>query len=490
LSESSGKPVLHLILIIMETTQVKVQLEVEVRRIPADLLTPVSLFLRLRNHYTDPCLLESNDFSNREASYSYLGLDTIASFSVQNNRIRLKWPDGEESEHATSTPSDIPETLWRFLQSFQCPDDPITGQFNGLFGHTNFDGARHFDRYPFSNDKPGLPSPVMRYQLSRFILVFNHFKDEVFILENRLPGQPGQMDELIRKIHNPGISTHPFHLSGQQSSNITDEDYRKMVRRAKAHCQRGDVFQLVLSRRFQQAFTGDEFQVYRALRSLNPSPYLFYFDYGNYRIFGSSPESQIRIRDRKATLNPIAGTFRRTGDPLTDTKRSQTLLSDPKENAEHTMLVDLARNDLSRHTSNVRVEALKEVHYYSHVMHLVSTVSGDLPDDANPIRTFADTFPAGTLSGAPKFRAMELIEKYENTRRSFYGGSLGYLHFNGNMNQAILIRSFMSQNNCLYFQAGAGIVVDSDEEKELQEVNHKLMALKQSLINAEKLYQA
>ncbi|MCB0693459.1 MAG: anthranilate synthase component I family protein, partial [Saprospiraceae bacterium] len=246
-----------------------------------------------------------------------------------------------------------------------------------------------------------------------------------------------------------------------------------------------DVFQIVFSRQFEQDYQGDDLQVYRALRSINPSPYLFYFDFGNYRMFGSSPEAQLIVRDRQAEIHPIAGTFAMDADPAINELRANALLADPKENAEHVMLVDLARNDLNRHAVDVHVAALREIHAYSHVMHLVSKVKGRLADSTNPIQVFADTFPAGTLSGAPKYRALELIHQYENQHRGAYGGAIGYIDLQGNMNQAIMIRSFFSQNQTLYSQAGAGIVLDSVAETELQEVNHKLGALQKALAIAE-----
>jgi anthranilate synthase component 1 len=258
-----------------------------------------------------------------------------------------------------------------------------------------------------------------------------------------------------------------------------------MVSKAKAHCQRGDVFQMVLSRRFSQQFKGDEFNVYRALRSINPSPYLFYFDYGNYKIFGSSPEMQLKTEGNKATINPIAGTFKRTGDDIKDEQLAADLLKDDKENSEHVMLVDLARNDLSKNTRNVRVSRMKDIQFYSHVIHIVSNVEGTMYDGDSALKVLGDTFPAGTLSGAPKNKAIRLIDQYEPTSRGFYGGCIGFIGINGETNHAITIRSFLSQGDTLHYQAGAGIVNESDEEKELAEVNNKLEALRRAIYTAE-----
>ena len=249
------------------------------------------------------------------------------------------------------------------------------------------------------------------------------------------------------------------------------------------------MFQIVLSRRFIQRYEGDDFRLYRALRSINPSPYLFYFDFGSFRIFGSSPETHCRIEGGKAYIDPIAGTAKRTGDSEADRKAAEYLRNDPKENAEHVMLVDLARNDLSRNCHNVKVDFYKDLQYYSHVVHLVSRVSGELDmagtgDGADTVKTFLDTFPAGTLSGAPKVRAMQLIAEYEPHRRGPYGGCIGYIGLNGSLNQAITIRTFVSRNGELTFQAGGGIVAKSDVEYELQEVNNKLAALRKAITMA------
>jgi anthranilate synthase component 1 len=323
--------------------------------------------------------------------------------------------------------------------------------------------------------------PEVRYNFFRFVLAINHLTNELLLFENIVNGGESEIDNVTSLLHNRNIATYGFDVSGAETSDITDEEYRTMVTRGKEHCFRGDVFQIVLSRQFHQSFTGDEFNVYRALRSINPSPYLFYFDYGSYKIFGSSPEAQIEVKGGKAYINPIAGTFRRTGHDREDQELAKQLAEDDKENAEHVMLVDLARNDLSRTTQKVTVEDYREIQFYSHVIHMVSKVSGVLPEDANSIRIMAESFPAGTLSGAPKYKAMELIDRYEGKRRGYYGGTIGFIRFNGDINHAIMIRSFMSRDHVLYYQAGAGIVSESTEEGELQEVNNKLAALKSAI---------
>lgn len=453
----------------------------------ADLITPVSLFLKVRDHYTQPVLLESNDFSSAEECFSFIGLQSIASFMVKNEVITTQLP-GEAAQIAEVVDvNTVPQALQQFVQQFDVQQDTPFPVFNGLFGHVSFEGVQYFDTLEFDPAKRKIDIPEVRFSLHRFIIAINHFKNELYLLENLLPGDVSEMEKLEALLRSQKVPTHEFHLEGGESSNLTDEEYMELVAIGKKHCQLGDVFQIVFSRQYSQHFKGDEFNVYRVLRSINPSPYLFYFDYGNYKIFGSSPEAQMIIRDGVAQVNPIAGTYRRSGDLAEDTRRASALAADPKENAEHIMLVDLARNDLGRHAVNVEVKKFKEVHFYSHVIHLVSNVHGELPHDANPVQIFGDTFPAGTLSGAPKYKAIELIKHYENQNRSFYGGSLGYIGFNGEINQAIVIRSFLSLDNTLYYQAGAGIVAASDEASELQEVNNKLGALKKALSEAEKI---
>ncbi|HPG06275.1 MAG TPA: anthranilate synthase component I family protein [Saprospiraceae bacterium] len=465
----------------------KIQINARVTKGLADFITPVTSYLKLRDHYTHPVLLESNDFSNKEESFSFIGLETIASFQVKNNQIRMTWPDKSVERLAVNGIADVPAALNAFIHSFDIGYDAPYPLVNGFFGHTNFEGVRYFDTLEFDDEKRIQDIPEMHYELHRFILAFNHYKDEYYLIENLVEGWSSQLEDLRRILFSRNFTTYPFHLSGSETSNLTDQEFMDLVTKGKHHCQIGDVFQIVLSRQFQQGFTGDEFNVYRILRSINPSPYLFYFDLGSYKIFGSSPEAQMVIKNGVARVNPIAGTYRRTGDAEEDLLKAEALTKDPKENAEHIMLVDLARNDLGKHTQNVQVKDLKSIHFYSHVMHLVSTVEGELYPESNPVQIFADTFPAGTLSGAPKYKAIELIHAYENVQRSYYGGAIGYIQLNGDMNQAILIRSFLSKDHKLTYQAGAGVVVSSVEASELQEVNNKLGALKRALEIAEKI---
>ncbi|RMD73530.1 MAG: anthranilate synthase component I family protein, partial [Bacteroidetes bacterium] len=433
----------------------------------ADTLTPVTAYLRLRDHYDSPVLLESNDFGREGSRFSYIGLEPLARIQVRGSQLAFATPAGEERLDV----HDLPAQFQALLDRFELELPSFEGAVNGLFGHTAFDAVQHFDTLRFDPDKRQLDLPDMHYCLYRYVLAFNHHKHELYLLENVPEGEPSRLDELQQRLTSPVFATYPFRLVGDEHSTMTDADFLGLVEKGRHHCQRGDVFQIVFSRRYAQAFEGDDFQVYRVLRSINPSPYLFYFDYGHYRVFGSSPEAQMVIRDGRATVNPIAGTYRRTHEATEDARRAAALLEDPKENAEHIMLVDLARNDLGRHCTDVQVEELRAVHYYSHVMHLVSKVTGRLAPGTPSLRVFGDTFPAGTLSGAPKYRALELIDRYEPHNRGFYGGAIGYIGLNGDMNQAIVIRSFCSQHHKLYYQAGAGIVIDSVPERELQEVH-------------------
>ena len=442
-----------------------------------DMHTPVSLYLKIRDIYPKSALLESSDFHGNENSQSFIALCPLASIGVNNNECTMAFPDGTQ-EIVRETPVDV--CVSSFLKCFQ-----VTGKEKGLcglFGYTAFDAVRYFENIPVmevhheEND-----APDMLYILYKYILVFDHFRNELKLVELLRDGEPENMREVETLIENRNFASYNFSPIGEETSPITDEEYKAMVRKGITHCLRGDVFQIVLSRRFEQAFKGDDFKVYRALRSINPSPYLFYFDFGGFRIFGSSPETHCKVQDGCASIDPIAGTAFRTGDLEEDKRRTEALVNDPKENAEHVMLVDLARNDLSRNASGVRVDFYKEVQHYSHVIHLVSRVSGVLNPETNPVKTYIDTFPAGTLSGAPKVRAMQLITEIEAHNRGAYGGCIGFIGLDGELNQAITIRSFVSRGNVLYYQAGAGVVAKSDDERELQEVNNKLGALKKAI---------
>ncbi len=465
----------------------KIPLRIQVKKILADTITPVSLYLKLRDRFDNPVLLESNDFRSAQNCYSIVGLEPIASFQVKTGVLRTQTPSQDFVEEKLSDPLVVASRLKEFISQFEITSEQTDTAVNGFFGHTSYDGVQYFDTLEFNPKKRRFDIPDIHYSLYRYVIVFDHFKEVLYLQENIHGGEKDTLDELEILINSQTFGTYPFQMDGKETSNLTDEEFKELVTIGKHHCQIGDVFQIVFSRQFEQAFKGDDFNVYRVLRSINPSPYLFYFDYGNYKIFGSSPEAQMVIQKQIASVNPIAGTYLRTGNDEEDALKAQELAKDPKENAEHIMLVDLARNDLGRHSEHVDVKELKEIQFFSHVIHLVSKVEGKLEKTTNPIQVFGDTFPAGTLSGAPKYKAIELINLYENQNRSYYGGAIGFIDFSGDMNQAIVIRSFMSRNNTLFYQAGAGIVAASKEESELQEVNNKLGALKKALQEAEKM---
>ncbi len=479
----------------------KVGLKTTFRKMAADLYTPVGIYLRLRDKFRDTILLESTDHHTSENSFSFIAINAIGGIEITaTNLVEFKYP-GDLPKQISLDENAVPDLVWNYMQGYEVEAGVKELKFaQGLYGYTAYDAIPFFETIrfkdkPYAADKAGKMAPdhltdaipIMRYRLYQYVIAIDHFKDELYLLENHIAGVDGDKQLIENIICGRDLPLFPFESSGEERSNLTDEEYIDIVKKGISHCYRGDVFQIVLSRRFEQSFKGDEFNVYRALRMINPSPYLFFFDYGEYRLMGSSPESQLIIANGQAVVHPIAGTFKRTGDDATDRKEAERLLQDPKENAEHVMLVDLARNDLGRVCDHVKVAHYRQVKYYSHVIHLVSEVVASTRKDANPFLLMAKTFPAGTLSGAPKFRAMQLIDEYETTKRSFYGGAIGFTGFDGSCNQAILIRSFLSRNNTLYYQAGAGIVASSVPESELQEVNNKLGALKKAVLFANEI---
>lgn len=454
------------------------------KQILADTLTPVSIYLKIRDKFPNSLLLESSDYHANNNSFSYICCNPVASIRIENETVFYHYPDGTAATHSIDKNTDVPFLIQQFSGQFQSEDNDFKFINNGLFGYIAYDAVRYFDTLKIDKKTDSTTIPDVHYAVYQNIIAINHFKNEAFIFCHSLDGR-NNIPEIEQLFQNPNATSFSFTRNGTKKSNLTDDEFRCNVAIAKQHCQRGDVFQLVLSRRFTQDFKGDEFNVYRALRNINPSPYLFYFDYGSFKIFGSSPEAQLVIKDRKAEIHPIAGTFKRTGNDEKDAELARKLSEDEKENSEHVMLVDLARNDLSRNGHDVTVTKYREVQFFSHVIHLVSKVTAKLHQKATTMRVVADTFPAGTLSGAPKYKAVELIEKYENINRSFYGGAIGFMDFDGNFNHAIMIRTFLSKNHQLQYQAGAGIVSVSDEESEMQEVYNKLGALDSALELAE-----
>lgn len=467
----------------------KTKIKTTVKSTLSDLFTPIGIYVRLRDHFRDTILLESAGNQNSENSFSFIAVNAIAGIEIRNFvEAEIKFPL-ESPQKINIEKEKLTDLLQNFSKTFECeiPKHDIGKQAQGFFGYTSYDAIPFFENIKFKEISEENKIPLLRYRLYQYVIAINHHNDEMFLIENKIEGLKSEISTIENLINQKNAPVFPFEIMGDETSNLTDEAYKNSVELAKKHCFRGDVFQLVLSRRFEQKFRGDEFNVYRALRNINPSPYLFFFDYGDYKLIGSSPESQLIIKNKQAIIHPIAGTFKRTGNVEKDLESAEELKKDPKENAEHTMLVDLARNDLSICGKNTQVSKLKEIQFFSHVIHMVSEVVTEVSENQNPFEMIATTFPQGTLSGAPKFRAMQLIDDYEKTSRSYYGGCIGFVGFDGSCNQAIMIRTFLSKNNTLFYQAGAGIVAKSSAESELQEVNNKLGALKKAISKAEKI---
>ena len=474
----------------------KTELSTSYKKLLADVFTPVGIYLRLRDRFRDTILLESTDFHVGENSYSFIGINAIAGIEIKDlHEIEYKMPCEEPKKIPVNKSTVIADEIWNFMQRFaiEKPAENPVNMAQGLFGYTTYDAVQFFETITFNADKKNTVKddpakiPLLRYRLYQYVIVINHFRDELFICENHIKGIESEVEVVESLIRSKDVPAYPFSIKETETSSLSDINYIDLVKKGIAGCARGDVFQVVVSRKFRQKFSGDEFNVYRALRNINPSPYLFYFDYGDYRLFGSSPEAQLIVKNNTAIMHPIAGTFKRTGNDVTDEALAEKLSKDAKETAEHTMLVDLARNDLSRMCNNVVVTRFSEIQYFSHVIHMVSEVKGDVEKETNPFKLLGVTFPAGTLSGAPKYKAMQIIDEYENDSRSFYGGCIGFVGFNGSINHAIMIRTFLSKNNNLIYRAGAGVVAASIPESELQEVTNKLNALTSAIKSAEKI---
>ena len=484
------------------------------RKILADLYTPVGVYMRLRDIYPQSALMESSDYHGSDNSRSFIGVHPIASIAVGHGIVTATYPDGKVEKQELPAFGEgkgeecklaISKAINDFIQSFHVEGEGK--DFCGLYGFTTFNAMRYFENIPVKDTTMEKnDAPDIYYIMYKDIIVFDHFNNtmELIVLNEANEEEKSEeaklensslstlhssleIDALLKAVNKANVKPYDFHPVGETTSTLTDEEHKANIRRCIQHCLRGDVFQIVVSRRFVQKYEGDDFKLYRALRSINPSPYLFYFDFGGFRIFGSSPETHNRIVGNKAFIDPIAGTTKRTGDMEQDRKAAEFLRNDPKENAEHVMLVDLARNDLSRNCHGVKVDFYKDMQFYSHVIHLVSRVSGTLDEGADHIKEFIDTFPAGTLSGAPKVRAMQIISELEPHNRGAYGGCIGFIGLNGDLNQAIVIRTFVSRNGELWFQAGSGVVAKSNDQYELEECNNKLGALTKAIHIAEKL---
>ena len=464
----------------------------QTRKILADLYTPVGVYMRLRDIYPQSALMESSDYHGTENSRSFIGVHPIASIAVGHGMVTATYPDGRVEEKELPAFGEgkgekcklaISKAFNDFIQAFHVEGEG--SECCGLYGFTTFNAVRYFENIPVKDTTMEKnDAPDIYYIMYKNIIVFDHFNNTMQLITL---GEEAELDALMKAINKANVKPYDFHPVGETTSTLTDEEHKANIRRCIQHCLRGDVFQIVVSRRFVQKYEGDDFKLYRALRSINPSPYLFYFDFGGFRIFGSSPETHNRIVGDKAFIDPIAGTTKRTGNMEQDRKAAEFLRNDPKENAEHVMLVDLARNDLSRNCHGVKVDFYKDMQFYSHVIHLVSRVSGTLDEQADHIKAFIDTFPAGTLSGAPKVRAMQIISELEPHNRGAYGGCIGFIGLNGDLNQAIVIRTFISRNGELWFQAGSGVVAKSNDQYELEECNNKLGALTKAIHIAEEL---
>ncbi|MCR4835784.1 MAG: anthranilate synthase component I family protein [Bacteroidaceae bacterium] len=456
------------------------------KTILADLHTPVGVYMRLRDLYPQSALMESSDYHDANNSRSFIGIHPIASVAIGHGIASISYPDGTTDSRQLCAGFGSSEAIHSLIDRIEVSGKDAN--VCGLFGYTSFNAVRYFEDIAVKDERQAKnDAPDVLYILYKVVIEFDHHNNMLKIVSLSENSENSDIADIQKAMNKANVQAYDFHPVGDVRSTLTDDEHRANIRRGIQHCLRGDVFQIVLSRRFIQKYEGDDFKLYRALRSINPSPYLFYFDFGGFRIFGSSPETHCRIEGRKAYIDPIAGTTKRTGDAEADRKGAEYLRNDPKENAEHVMLVDLARNDLSRNCHNVKVDFYKDLQYYSHVIHLVSRVSGELDEGADPIKAFIDTFPAGTLSGAPKVRAMQLISEYEPHNRGAYGGCIGIIGLDGSLNQAITIRTFVSRNGELWFQAGGGIVAKSDVEYELQEVNNKLGALRKAIEKAENL---
>lgn len=471
----------------MSTTQ-KIHIKTNRKTLLADTMTPIGLFLKIRKNYKNSVILESADYHGREHGFSHIAFDPIASFTLDQSVVVQKFPDGREETFVLESRQQAILALKNFSDQFvytkEKGDSPMS---NGLFGHISYDAVQYFEDIEIRGKSKETEIPSIHYLVYQNVLALNHFNNQLSFYAHSYDGSEPSIENVEHVIHQSAEALVKFQRQGEEVSNLTEDQTREIVHTCIKHCLRGDVFQIVPSRRFSQNYQGDDFQVYRALRSVNPSPYLFYFDYEDYRIFGASPEKQIKIDGDLAEIHPIAGTFRRSGDDARDAELAQALIADPKESAEHVMLVDLARNDLSRSAENVKVETFKEIQFFSHVIHLVSKVTGHMQKGVNSLQLVADTFPAGTLSGAPKHNAMTIINRLEPTNRAIYGGAIGFMDFEGNFNHAIAIRTFLSKGQTLFFQAGMGVVAKSVVASEMQEIHHKLAALRRALEVAETL---
>jgi anthranilate synthase component 1 len=476
------------------------------RRVPADLETPVSAFLKLRNLPEDlraRFLLESVERGIQVGRYSFIGMAPAATLRLDGNRVGIVRADGETT---VMLENQDPLTLVRdeIKRTPAIEDVDIPGPFAGAVGYLSYDVARFFERLP-SVERDGLSLPDYYFMIPHTLVVFDHVRSEIELVvlpevsftdighhdaDAAYDRAHATIQSLLATLSSPlslgnGSRTHTEPAAPE--SNMTRETFERHVRTAKEHILAGDAFQIVISQRFSAATHSEPFQIYRALRILNPSPYMFFFDAGEFQLIGSSPEVLVKLTKRRAALSPIAGTRPRGGTQAEDLALEEELLRDEKERAEHVMLVDLGRNDLGRvcDVGTVKVESLMHVEKYSHVMHIVSTVSGALSPQHDGFDLLRACFPAGTVTGAPKIRAMEIIASLERESRGPYAGALGYFGHQGDMDMCITIRTIVMTKERYYVQAGAGIVADSDPAREYEETVNKARALVHAIALAE-----
>jgi anthranilate synthase component 1 len=474
------------------------------RELPADLDTPVSVYLKLAGHGAS-FLLESVEGGEQIGRYSFIGVEPSARLAFNGQSVTRR-VNGRATTFDLPKGNDPLHVLQAELARFKPVVLPGLPRFvGGLVGYLGYDVVRFFEpKLDVDGEGASNALPESIFMLADTLVAFDHARGRLLIIANvHLSGDPyaayaegvARLDRLAERLSAPlpSLITRQAPAPEPLTSNFTQPEFEAIVRQAKEHIAAGDIFQVVLSQRLSRRTSAQPFDIYRALRRLNPSPYMFFFDFGSvndqpYHVIGASPEMLVRLEGRTATVRPIAGTRRRGSTPTEDVALEQELLADPKERAEHLMLIDLGRNDIGRvaEYGTVSVPDLFVVERYSHVMHIVSQVEGKVRDGLTAFDLLRATFPAGTVSGAPKVRAMEIIRDLEGLKRGLYSGAVGYFSYDGAMDTCIAIRTLLMHGDCVSIQAGAGIVADSDPASEYQETLNKARALAVAIEQAEK----
>jgi anthranilate synthase component 1 len=468
-------------------TSLRVELKPTVREVAADLETPVSAFLKLKGHGAR-FLLESVEMGENLGRYSFIGLDYLRNIRVLPDSVEVE--EGGKSESIPIGGRNPLEIVRELMLPLGIRHDGLPGLVGGAVGYIGYDFVRFLEKLPSRLPDPvGLP--LCNFYLASTMVIFDHVKRKMLLVTIGKEEPKETLDHVTELLRAPlapeWTRAHPAPKRATFANEFPEAEYKAAVLKAKEYIKIGDIFQVVLSQRQQGELHVDPFQVYRALRILNPSPYMFYLDFGGYQLVGSSPEIHAKLTGREAVIRPIAGTRRRGATPEEDQRLEKELLADEKERAEHLMLIDLARNDVGRcaEYGSVHCTDLYTIERYSHVMHIVSEVVGTLTGDQDQFSLLSNTFPAGTLTGAPKIRAMEIIEDLEKTRRGAYGGTVGYFSLTGDMDTCITIRTMIVKGRTAYLQAGAGIVADSDPQSEWTETCNKMEVLKRAIALAE-----